>query len=103
MGGGMGRCRHRPLRCEIETLYNNAHPPHVGCFCLGMGRVDVGIDPYDVEYKFHECARRLQNRTISCAGNTVVAADIRRMKIDAPHGLPYPVCRGGRLCPPTKS
>ncbi len=34
---------------KIETLYNNAHPPHVGCFCLGMGRVDVGIDPYDAK------------------------------------------------------
>ena len=61
---------------KIETLYNNAHPPHVGCFCLGMGRVDVGIDPYDVEYKFHECARRLQNRTISCAGNIAVQVNI---------------------------
>ena len=29
----------------------------------------MGIDPYDVEYKIHECARRLRNRTISRAGN----------------------------------
>ena len=35
----------------------------------GFSRVDVGIDPYDVEYKFHECARRLRNQTISRAGN----------------------------------
>ena len=75
----------RPYGMKIETQCNNAHPPlHGGVSVLGW--VDVGIDPYDVEYKFHECARRLQNRTISCAGNTVVAANIRRMKIDGTNG-----------------
>ena len=62
-------------RGEIETQCNNAHPPlHGGVSVLGW--VDVGIDPYDVEYKFHECARRLQNRTISCAGNITVPVNI---------------------------
>ena len=65
-----GRCGHRPLRCEIETQYNNVRPPPRGGIPVwAVGWVDVGIDPYDVEYKFHECARRLRNRTISRAGN----------------------------------
>ena len=65
----------RPYGMKIETQCNNAHPPlHGGVSVLGW--VDVGIDPYDVEYKFHECARRLQNRTISCAGNITVPVNI---------------------------
>ena len=35
-------------RGEIETQFNNAHPPLRGCFHFG-GWVDVGIDPYGME------------------------------------------------------
>ena len=65
-------------------------------------RADRVVRPYGVESQFYKFVQHLRNRTISRAGNIAVQANIWCTEIAGTNGLSYPVCRGGRPCPPSK-